>query len=69
MARRRYEFVVRGSVSALELVGLEDIELVSHGTTDTRFRGWIVDQSALQGLIARLSWHGLPPLSVSPVEE
>jgi hypothetical protein len=69
MAGRRYEFVVRGSASALDLDGLEDIELVSHGTMETRFRGWIVDQSALHGLIARLSWHGLPLLSVAPVEE
>ena len=66
MQRRRYEIVVRGSMDAVHLDGME---IVSTTASDTRLRGWIADQSALQGLLVRIASCGLVLISAAPTDE
>jgi hypothetical protein len=59
VAGAHYEIVVRGRLGSAFSRWFDDLEVSATGADETRLYGWIADQSALQGLLARLGDLGL----------
>jgi len=64
-----YEIEVRGSVGTTAVAALEGFEVVSTAEGCTRLRGRVVDQSALHGVLHKISGLGLELTGVTPVDE
>ena len=68
MGRARYAFRVRGSTSDEVLAALrEEMEVeveVDPDQTSTAIQGWLPDQAALYGMLARIRLLGLELLEV-----
>jgi hypothetical protein len=64
-----YEIEVRGPVGVTVLASLEGFEVVSKGAGCTTLRGRVIDQSALHGVLNRISGFGLELTSVTPVDD
>jgi hypothetical protein len=63
-----YEIAVRGSVGRTVAGALSGFELVSRDHGETRFRGWVADQSALHGTLEALFGLGLELRSVQRID-
>jgi hypothetical protein len=64
-----YEIEVRGAIGATVAASLEGFEVVSTAAGCTTLRGRVVDQSALHGVLNRISGFGLELTSVTPVDD
>jgi hypothetical protein len=68
MATHLYEIVVRGTVPTVALVELDALDVVATTPTYTRLEGWLPDQPALHGMLARLTGLGLELVSVRSLD-
>ena len=64
MGEARYAFRVRGRSSAAVLTALQEGLDVDVAPTSTAVRGWLPDQAALFGMLARIRLLGLELLEV-----
>ena len=64
MGEARYAFRVRGRSSAAVLTELQEGLDVDVAPTSTAVRGWLPDQAALFGMLARIRLLGLELLEV-----
>lgn len=63
----RYEIVLEGRLGPRLANVLEGFEVVSADSERTVLVGWVTDQSALQGVLRRVSDFGLVLLSLRSV--
>jgi hypothetical protein len=68
VASALYEIAVRGPVGATIVAALEGFEVVATDDVSTTFRGRVVDQSGLHGVLNRISGFGLELMRVAPVD-
>jgi hypothetical protein len=61
MGEARYTFRVRGRSSAAVLTALQEGLDVDVAPTSTAMRGWLPDQAALFGMLARIGLPGTAP--------
>ena len=64
MSETRYAFRVRGRISDAVLTALQEGLDVDVGSTSTAIHGWLPDQAALFGMLARIRLLGLELLEV-----
>ena len=64
MGETRYAFRVRGRTSDAVLTALQEGLDVDIGSTNTAIHGWLPDQAALFGMLARIRLLGLELLEV-----
>ena len=64
MGETRYAFRVRGRTSDAVLTALQEGLDVDIGSTSTAIHGWLPDQAALFGMLARIRLLGLELLEV-----
>ena len=64
MGETRYAFRVRGRTSDAVLTALQEGLDVDVGSTSTAIHGWLPDQAALFGMLARIRLLGLELLEV-----
>jgi hypothetical protein len=67
MTSTLYEITVRGPVGATIVAALEGFEVVAADEAETTFRGRVIDQSGLHGVLNRISGFGLELVRVAPV--
>jgi hypothetical protein len=60
----QYEIVVRGRLGRAVTRSFGELEVRSFGPDATYLRGWVVDQSALQGILTHLGDLGIELSSV-----
>jgi hypothetical protein len=66
---KTYEIRVQGRLDPEWAADFVGIEVVRGVEDETILRGWIADQAALHGLLARLRDLNLPLISVKRIEE
>jgi len=64
MGETRYAFRVRGRTSDAVLTALQEGLDVDIGSTSTAIHGWLPDQAALFGMLARIRLLGLELLEI-----
>jgi hypothetical protein len=64
MGMARYAFRVRGSTSDAVLTALEEGLEAEVDTTSTAVHGWLPDQAAMLGLLAKIRLLGLELIEV-----
>ena len=64
MGETRYAFRVRGRTSDAVLTALQEGLDVEVGSTSTAMHGWLPDQAALFGMLARIRLLGLELIEV-----
>jgi hypothetical protein len=64
MGEARYAFRVRGQKSAAVLTALQEGLHVDIEPTSTAMHGWLPDQAALFGMLARIRLHGLELIEI-----
>ena len=64
MGETRYAFRVRGRTSDAVLTALQEGLDVDVGSTSTAMHGWLPDQAALFGMLARIRLLGLELIEV-----
>ena len=64
----QYELVVRGRIGQKLVTALAGFEVVESTGDSTRLRGWVVDQAALQSLLATAGDLGMEILSFRRVD-
>ena len=64
MGETRYAFRVRGRTSDAVLTALQEGLDVDIGSTNTAIHGWLPDQAALFGMLARIRLLGLELIEV-----
>jgi hypothetical protein len=69
VASALYEIGVKGPVGASVVAALDGFEVVAGDEGGTTFRGRIVDQAGLHGVLNRISGFGLELTHVRPVAE
>lgn len=60
-----YEIRLQGRLDPRWSAWLDDVDVTSDGKGSTVLHGYLVDQAALHGLLARLRDIGLPLISVA----
>jgi hypothetical protein len=68
-AARLYEIRVRGHLDLRWAEWFDGLEIIHEATGDTLLRGYIIDQPALFGKLARIQGLGLTLLSVNMTGE
>lgn len=68
MAKVLYELTIDGVVGDLLGPQLDGFDVISSGRGRTVLRGWVVDQSALHGVLDRIAALGLDVRRVAPVD-
>ena len=63
----RYEIRVRGHLADRWAAWFDGMTLVGHADGTTVLHGPVADQSALHGLLRKISDLGLPLVSVTPI--
>ena len=69
MAAAEYEIVIHGRLGPALVRSFEEFEIRSTGPEETQLRGWLPDQSALQGLLHRLGDLGIELSAVRRVTD
>jgi hypothetical protein len=64
MGEARYAFRVRGQTSDAVLTALQEGLHVDTEPTSTAMHGWLPDQAALFGMLARIRLHGLELIEI-----
>jgi hypothetical protein len=64
MGEARYAFRVRGQESEAVLTALQEGLHVDIEPTSTAMHGWLPDQAALFGMLARIRLHGLELIEI-----
>lgn len=67
VAKVLYELTIDGVVGDLLAPQLDGFDVISSGGGRTVLRGWVVDQSALHGVLDRIAALGLDLRRVAPV--
>jgi hypothetical protein len=65
---QQVEIRVKGRIDERWREWLGDVTITYTDQGETLLTGWVADQSALYGLVAKLRDLGLPLVSVNPVE-
>ena len=68
-ASKLYEIRVKGHLDVTWADWFDGLEIRHEPTGDTLLRGYILDQAALYGKLARIQGLGLTLLSVNYIEE
>ncbi len=68
MQARWYEIRIQGTLSSNWRDWFEGMEIRQEGEEQTVLAGWVADQAALHGLLARVLNLNLVLLSVNPAE-
>jgi hypothetical protein len=64
-----YEIRVKGHLDLNWAAWFDGLEIIHEPTGDTLLRGYIIDQAALYGKLARIQGLGLTLLSVNSTDE
>jgi hypothetical protein len=60
----RYQIRVKGRLDQTWSAWFEGLEIIAHVNQETILAGWVADQAALHGLLAKIHNLGLPLLAV-----
>ena len=66
MQSRRYEIRIQGTLSPEWVEWFDGMEILQEADGGTLLAGWVPDQAALHGLLARIRDMNLTLISVNP---